>query len=93
MKSVQIVSISLPIKMVQALDESRNDISRSKFVQRMIEKEMDMSHEHADTKTDFVNSHSSDEATEENIILGKDTESKTKEIETASNSTISWLNR
>ncbi len=38
----KIVSVSLPIKFVQKIDDSRGDISRSKFVHRLLEKGFEM---------------------------------------------------
>lgn len=92
MKSVQIVSMSLPINLLKEIDYQRKDISRSKFVQRMIESGFEAScKSNAIQQIDFVNT--SDEVSEENIVLRKDTDSKTLEIGTAKNSPISWLNR
>ena len=39
---VKIVSVSLPIKLVQKIDDSRGDVSRSKFVHRLLEKGFEM---------------------------------------------------
>lgn len=43
MKSIGIVSVSLPAKLIQKIDDCREDVSRSKFVQRLLEKGFEVS--------------------------------------------------
>ncbi len=94
MKSVEIVSISLPIELLHAIDHHRHDISRSKFVQRLIENGFEaLCKSNVAQQKDFANVPSYDKVTEDNNVLRKDTETKTREIGTAKNSPISWLNR
>lgn len=42
MEFVRIVSISLPIKLVQKIDNCREDVPRSKFMHRLLEKGFEM---------------------------------------------------
>ena len=91
MKSVEIVSISLPIELIHTIDHRRHDISRSKFVQRMIESGFEtLCKSNAIQETDFTNT--SDEVSDDNHALRKGPDSTTFEIKTAKNSLISWLN-
>ena len=91
MKSVEIVSISLPIELIRTIDHRRHDISRSKFIQRLIENGFEASCKSDVTQQkDFANT--SDKVSEDNNVLRKDTDSITLEIGTGKNSLISWLN-
>lgn len=44
MKSVDVISISLPIKLVHKIDCYRKDVSRSKFVARLLDKGFEIFH-------------------------------------------------
>lgn len=88
MKSVEIVSISIPISLLKEIDAKRHDVSRSKFVQRILENAFGQV---TNEKTEFQ-SKSSDYATEANNVPGKGTELKMKKTGTVASGSIPWLN-
>ena len=103
MESVQVVSVSLPIKLVEKLDYYREDIPRSKFVHRLLEKGFEMvGNEQRSDSTKSKNLEkqpkSFDKVTKADIALGKlrnpQLEKQIRiEIEATCNSPISCLKR
>ena len=41
MKNVEVVSLSLPFSIVKLIDNQRQDVPRSKYVQRLLEKALE----------------------------------------------------
>jgi len=77
MESVKIVSISLPIHLVQKIDHCRKDISRSRFVQRLLETGFDKEKSNVTNpyKSKEIHTEFFDEATKiQTIALRKGTE-------------------
>lgn len=99
MKSRKIVSVALPIELVQTIDQCRKDISRSKFMQRLLERGFDAGGNKTRPdfiqKRDFENNEFSDEATKDNSVLRKDADERKQTIvknkTDGIRSSIKWL--